>query len=258
MILENIPKMVGMIYAIIALFILAYLFHKDKFSRKIRYLFLILSTLMGFLVFAPMFPIQLQLILLGEVGLLGAPLGIALVALVLFILFTILFGRIFCGYLCPIGVIQELLYLLPTPKKNITSKKYIIIFRIIFFLFFVSLASLFSINTLYYLGIASFFNLKISSIFSIVFVILLLISISVYRPFCRLFCPYGVFLSLAARISIIKLRRNSDCIDCGKCEEVCPTNEADRDDLKQECYMCNRCKDVCPVDTIEYKWRNEK
>jgi ferredoxin-type protein NapH len=72
MILENIPKMVGMIYAIIALFILAYLFHRDKFDRKIGYLFLTISTLMGFLIFSPMFPNQLQILFLGNVKQLGA------------------------------------------------------------------------------------------------------------------------------------------------------------------------------------------
>ena len=45
MILENIPKMFGMIYAIIVLFILAYLFHKDKFNKKIGYLFFTISSL---------------------------------------------------------------------------------------------------------------------------------------------------------------------------------------------------------------------
>ena len=213
---------------------------------------------MGFLFFAPMIPIQLQFILLGDVGSLGAPLSIALIGLVAFIIFTILFGRIFCGYLCPIGAIQELLYLLPTPKKNITSKKYSIIFRIIFFIFIVFSARLFSINILSYLGVSSFFHLKLTSIFLIVFVVLLLISLFVYRPFCRFFCPYGVFLSLAARISIFKLQRNSRCTDCGKCEEICPTSESGMHDLKQECYMCNRCREVCPFNAIEYKRRKKK
>jgi len=73
MIAENIPKMVGMIYAIVALFILVYLFHRDKFNRKIRYLFLIISTMIGFLVFAPMFPHQFQVLALGNIRQLGAP-----------------------------------------------------------------------------------------------------------------------------------------------------------------------------------------
>lgn len=81
MLVENIPKMVGMIYAIIALFILAYLFHKDKFNKKIGYLLLTISTIMGFLVFAPMFPNQFQLILLGNTGQLGAPIMIAIIGL---------------------------------------------------------------------------------------------------------------------------------------------------------------------------------
>ncbi len=252
MIFENIPKMVGMIYAIIALFILAYLFHKDKFNRKIGYLFLIISSLMGFLIFSPMFPNQLQVLLLGNVKQLGAPLPLAILGLVLFVILTFVLGRIFCGYLCPIGTLQEIVYLIPVKKLKIKNKTLPIVFRLIFFIAFVVLGVIFSMGLLTFFGFYDFFNLNINSIFFYIFLILLAASIFVYRPFCRFICPYGVFLSLVSGKGLFKLKRNNNCIDCRKCEKACPTSEAGRDDLKQECYMCNRCKDVCPVDAIGY------
>jgi polyferredoxin len=252
MVVENIPKMVGMIYAIIALFILAYLFHKDKFDRKIGYLFLILSTLMGFLIFSPMFPNQLQILLLGNVKQLGAPLPLAILGLVLFIILTFVFGRIFCGYLCPIGALQEIVYLIPIKKLQIKNKTLPIVFRLIFFIAFVVLGVIFSIGILGYFGFYDFFNLNITSIFFYAFLALLIVSIFVYRPFCRFFCPYGTLLSLASIKCLFKLKRNDNCTDCGKCEKACPTSEAGRTDLNQECYLCNRCKEVCPVDALKY------
>jgi len=256
MILENIPKMLGMIYAIIALFILAYLFHKDKFNRKIGYLFLTISTLMGFLVFAPMFPNQLQILLLGNVKQLGAPIPIAILGLVLFIILTFVFGRIFCGYLCPIGALQEIVYLIPIKKLKIKNKTLPIVFRLIFFIAFVVLGVIFSKGILKFFGFYDFFNLNINSIFFYIFLVLLVASIFVYRLFCRFFCPYGALLSLASIKSLFKLQRNANCVDCKKCEDTCPTNEAGIPDLKQECYMCNRCKDVCHVDGIKYVRNN--
>ena len=256
MVVENIPKMIGMIYAIIALFILAYLFHKDKFNRKIGYLFLITSTLMGFLVFAPMFPNQLQVLLLGNVKQLGAPIPIVILGLVLFVILTFVFGRIFCGYLCPIGALQEIAYIIPIKKLKIKNKTLPIVFRLIFFIAFVVLGVIFSMGILTFFGFYDFFNLNVTSIFFYIFSALLLVSIFVYRPFCRFFCPYGALLSLASVKGLFKLQRNANCVDCKKCEVICPTNEAGRTDLKQECYLCNRCKDVCPVDAIEYVRNN--
>jgi len=250
----NIFKIVGMIYAVVAFFILVYFFYKNKVNKKIEYTFLGISTLLGFLIFAPMIPLQFQLLILGAVKKLGVSSTMVVVVLLLFIFLTALFGRIFCGYICPIGTIQELLYNLPTKKIKIKNKIFQIIFRLIFFSIFLVLGVFFSKGILMYFGIKEFFGLDIYSPLFYVFLTFLILSIFVYRPFCRFFCPYGVLLSFASMVSIFKLRRDEKCKDCKLCEDACPTNEAGKKDLKLECYLCNRCQHVCPVDgVIKYR-----
>ena len=130
-----------------------------------------------------------------------------------------------------------------------------------FFLAFLSLFNGFSLtigfllsgisNLLAFFGIHDFFNLALSA-GSVVFLIMLLVSLVFYRPFCRLVCPYGLVLSLGAAKSLFRLRRTDACIECGKCEKACPTDEAKREDGKAECYLCGRCTDVCPRDALVY------
>ncbi|MCK9591007.1 MAG: hypothetical protein M0Q91_03200 [Methanoregula sp.] len=43
------------------------------------------------------------------------------------------------------------------------------------------------------------------------------------------------------------MQRADTCIECKKYVRVCPTDEAKRDDRKEECYLCGRCLEVCPV-----------
>lgn len=255
MVIDSIPQVVGMAYAIIATLVIVILLRKDRFSRRKGYIFLVVSTLFGFLVFAPMLPLQLQTILMGNVKQIEAPLPLAIVVLVVFIVLAFAFGRSFCGHVCPIGTVQELIYLLPSKKLKISNKAITIAFRIIFSIAFVILAVAFSIGLLKYLGVKEFFYLDTASVFFWGFLAIMVISIFLYRPFCRLACPYGVFLSLAVIKGRFKLRRNENCINCKKCIEACPTNEVGWTDLKQECYMCYRCKEICPVDGMEYTRR---
>ena len=252
MVIESIPKFAGMVYAIVASLLVVLLFRTGRFNKRTGYAILFISIAFGFLVFAPMLPNQFQVVLLGNTKQLGMPVALAIMVLILFIVMAFIFGRGFCGHVCPIGALQELTYLIPGRKVTIRSKVIPIGFRLGFLAAFTVLALGFSIGMLRYLGVKEFFYLKFTSPYPYVFLGLFIAGTFVYRPFCRFLCPYGALLSLAAIKSRFKLRRNEQCIDCRKCEEVCPTNEAGRTNLRQECYLCNRCREVCPVDAIDY------
>jgi ferredoxin-type protein NapH len=248
-------KIAAMAYAVIATIMLVVMLRKGKFNRRVGYLFLAISTVLGFVIFAPVLPNQFQVLLMGNAKQLGVPVALAGMVLGVFVVLSFAFGRVFCGYVCPIGAVQELLYLLPGRKLKVANKTITTAFRIGFLIAFVILAVGFSTGLLRYLGLKDFFDLNTGAVFFWVFLTIVVISVFVYRPFCRLACPYGAVLSLAAIKGRFKLRRNENCINCKKCGEACPTAEVGWADLKQECYMCNRCKDVCPVNGMEYTSR---
>lgn len=253
MIFENAPKFIGLLYAVFVIILLAVLLRKNKFTNKIGLLFLFLSTFFGFLFFAPMMPVSFQFLLLQDTEALGAPIPMAALGLILVLVLTFLFGRFFCGYVCPIGALQELASRLPIKQKKTSNQKAVMLIHVFFFVLFIILGIVFSVNMLSFFGIADFFNLNFTSLFVAVFVLLLVLSIVVYRPFCRFVCPYGLLLSLAALKSVFQLTRNENCIDCGICEKHCPTDEATVKSFKQECYLCMRCKEVCPKEGISYE-----
>jgi polyferredoxin len=244
-------QLIGVIFAAVSICILAYLFRTGKFTRKIGYIFLILATILGFLVFSPMFPVQMQMLIQGQ-KIAGVPFMLPIILMGAFVAFALVLGRAFCGYLCPIGAVQELAFSIPGKKYLNGHKKITMTARALFLVATLAVAIFMSIGLLNILGAGSFFKAEYLAISFWIFVGTILASIFVYRPFCRIACPYGAILSLASFKSAFKIRRNDRCIDCGKCEKVCPTGEAGRNDGKAECYMCNRCVEVCPVDGLEY------
>jgi len=242
---DAIPKTVGLIYTLVLIGAFAYLWYSGRWQRWIGWLALFISAALGFLI-GSLVPLQFQQVVLRDVQSLGGPLIVVAVALAIMLLLAIVFVRFFCGYACPVGAVQEIAYLSPVPKLRPRQKVAFMVVRGVFFIIFLVMAFVFSASLLAWFGINDFFNLALTA-GSVVFLIVLLVSLVFYRPFCRLVCPYGLVLSLGAAKSLFRIGRTDACIECGKCEKACPTDEAKREDAKAECYLCGRCTAACPT-----------
>jgi len=248
MVIESIPKAAGFIYGLLAFAALAWLWYSGRFTRRRALPFLIVSALLGFLVFAPVFPYQLQMVVLGNAAALGSPLPAAIGGLLAFIALALVFGRVICGQVCPAGAVQELMYLVPAKKRGRAESRAPVVVRAGVFIIFLVAALGLSVNLLALIGLPAFFHLAIAGVSFFVFLAIVLLSAVVYRPFCRYVCPYGALLAPAASRALYRLRRTDACIKCRKCERACPTGEADPSARLGECYLCGRCTEVCPVD----------
>lgn len=256
MVFDQIPKAAGFIYALVMIFIIAYLWYSGRWRQKLGWLVLVVSAALGFLIFAPVAPWQFQQLVLRDVQGLGAPLIVGVIGLTIVFVLTLVLGRFFCGYLCPVGAVQEIVYHTHVPKTNPRQKNAFMAVRALFFVVFLVMAFLLSASLLAWFGIRDFFYLSLTA-GTFVFIIVVLLSMTLYRPFCRLVCPYGALLSLGSWKSLFRIQRTDACIECKKCERACPTDEAKRDDGKAECYLCGRCVDVCPTTgALIYKRRN--
>lgn len=245
----------GFFYAIILIIVLTYLWYSGRWKQKAGIILLLVSAALGFLIFAPVAPHQFQELVVRDVSALGVSLVVAAIGLTIIFVLTLVSGRFFCGYFCPVGALQELASLVPVKKLQPRQKHAFMAVHAVFFAIFLVLAFVFSSALLDYFGIRDFFALALTT-GSLVFLVMLLISIVFYRPFCRLVCPYGALLALAGSRSLFALQRTDACIACKKCERACPVDEAKRDDRKAECYLCGRCTDVCPESgALKYQRR---
>jgi polyferredoxin len=215
----------GFFYAILLIIVLAYLWYSGRWKQKAGILLLLVSAALGFLIFAPVAPHQFQELVVRDVSALGVSLVVAAIGLTIIFVLTLVSGRFFCGYFCPVGALQELASLVPGNKFQLHQKHTFMAVHAVVFLIFLILAFVFSSALLDYFGIRDFFALALTT-GSLVFLAMLLVSVFFYRPFCRLVCPYGALLALAGSTSFLALQRTDACIECRKCEQVCPVSGA--------------------------------
>ncbi len=177
-----------------------------------------------------------------------------LIRISIFLVLTLIFGRVFCGYVCPLGAVQELASMIrfkPKLNYNRTYKKKKTYLRWGFFAIYAIVSMIWGLElTLFMNPINGFlilwtpFNVIILIAF-IIFILIIVASVFIYRPYCRFFCPFGALAFLLGRVSPLKIRRTPYCTECGICEKICPTLEGFEFSTKAECYYCNRCIDFC-------------
>lgn len=199
-----------------------------------------------------------------------------------------IFGRFVCGWLCPFGLVQDLLYKIPFPKKLKTFKgdkllrklKYVIllVFVIILPMCVLDITGLGDPWFCKYIcpagmleggiplvilneGLRKTLGFLYAWKFFILAVIIIL-SVIIYRPFCKYLCPLGGVYSLFNGISVFKLRFDeSKCVSCKKCSKVCKMNvDPCKNPDHAECIRCGLCVEVCPTEalTANFSLMNKK
>ena len=194
------------------------------------------------------------------------------------LLYSLMFGRMICGWLCPFGLIQELLYKIKTPKlkkspvtRILSYFKYVLL---VFFVFIVPIMYAFrdtplpafckyicpagtleggigllsnKVNAGYFSMLGPLFTWKFLLLVSIV-----VASVFIFRMFCRFICPLGALYGLFNRISFFGVKVDEPkCTNCNLCVSHCKLDVKKVGD--QECISCGECIGVCPTKAIEWK-----
>lgn len=192
-------------------------------------------------------------------------------------MFGLLFGRLICGWACPIGLLQEMVHRLPGPKleksrltaalarlKYVWALLFVVLLPLAFWattgiglpafckflcpagtlegaapLLLVngSLRSAAGTLTVWKFAVAGFF---------------LLLMAFFWRPFCRWLCPLGAFYGLFNRYAVLGVQVDMEkCVHCGACARACRMDTALAGD--RECISCGDCLQSCPKEAISFR-----
>ena len=184
------------------------------------------------------------------------------------IIITLIFGRIFCGWICPATLLYELntnmaAWLhragLPTGNRHFDRRLKYLALVIGVILSMVTGSVLFAaIYPPAIIGREIYYAIALGGFGAgaVFFVLTLLFDLMVARRgFCRYVCPGGALYSLLGRYRLFRIQRKADsCNDCSKCTAVCEFElDPMRDGFGQECNNCTACIAVCPTDALVFK-----
>ena len=162
---------------------------------------------------------------------------------------TLIWGRVFCGVLCPFGALQDMIervvpkrFRVRVPRRihlPALKLKYVVLALILVPALLGSRVSLYQ----YFEPFGTVFFLSPSFLLWAIAGTFLVAAAFIPRFYCRYACPLGAGLALASFVSLRRIGRVEQCTVCKVCEQDCPTGaiEGPKIDFK-ECVRCNRCE----------------
>ena len=231
--------------------------------KKVSYLFRIIALGITFIVFgifigihpSPLCALTKPLARYQVIGFIPPPMIVMVGAMVVF---SIIGNKIFCGWICPLGCLQEIAYKISKGLKKIklsfitsNSVRFSILalFFIYLFTFGMNIYDLFNPFELFH------WHLDTSILIIISFVIV--VSLFYFRPFCHFLCPAGLLTWIFEHTSLFKVHVNRGrCTRCKKCIQESPCNAIDpilnEHSIVPDCYACGTCIEACPEDAISF------
>lgn len=196
-----------------------------------------------------------------------------------FFLFGSVLGRFVCGWLCPFGLAQDLLHKIPVfkKKKRLPAHHILKYGKYLVLVFLVCIGSLFLFGgfakvpafckylcpsgTLFgalpLLGGNGLLRSQIGGLFFWklgILIVIVVLSVKVYRPFCQYLCPLGAIYGWFNRFSLVQVHWDeARCNGCGACQRACPVAlSAEEISRSPECIRCGKCIEVCPQKCLGF------
>jgi polyferredoxin len=248
-----------------------FIFKKRKVTLNMRrYALLAAVVIFGVIMGSdpsPMGTVKDAIHLLAESGVIFPP---RLIAMIVFLLLVFIANKYICSWGCQFGTLQDLIYHINKKDVNKASigRQFKIPFavtntiRILFLIVFIIAAYTWTIDIIEPVDPFKIYNPSHIILYGGIFIGLVLIAgLFIYRPWCHLFCPFGLVGWLVEKISINKISVDyNTCIACKKCETACPSTvmgailKRDKKTIP-DCFLCYTCRDICPTGSIKFSTR---
>jgi polyferredoxin len=177
------------------------------------------------------------------------------------LLLTVIGNKVFCGWICPLGCLQEGVLLISKRPRTLKCSFFTSnAVRSSLFVCFIIFLFLWKGNIYDFFNPFEIFHWHFTPHLIIIVSLVLVASVVFYRPFCQLVCPAGLITWLFEHMSLFAVRKNNQrCTHCKKCinESPCRAIEAiiENRNAVPDCFACGACIASCPEDALTFSLR---